>query len=367
MPSRTLGRRVFVRSLGILAAIGPDFALGSQTLAGDGSPRHLKGKVIRWIVPHGIGGGFDTYSRLIEPFLERATQAEVVIENVPGAGGLLGARRIMRAAPDGLTLGIVDAPGMLVAMMIGKAKDQVHILDDFTILGRVARSRQIWATGKRSGLRTVDDVIEASARKPIVVGLNEVASTHCFNAVVGAHLLGVDLQLVTGYYGSRVASTAAVRGEVDMVVYTLESILPMIESGDLIPLLQITDKPIGDYPALAGVPLLGGPSGVATRHARETGRNVEEMEQDVQILINMVGAGRLIVAPNGMQPDTLQYLALSLHKALTDPGFKAAAARARRSLDVGGAKEARADLESGAQGVNRFLDIIQAAIQEARQ
>ncbi|MEO1017695.1 MAG: tripartite tricarboxylate transporter substrate binding protein, partial [Pseudomonadota bacterium] len=59
----------------------------------------LEGETIRWIVPYSPGGGYDTYSRLIEPVLERHLQAEIAMVNMPGAGGMLGAKSISAAEP----------------------------------------------------------------------------------------------------------------------------------------------------------------------------------------------------------------------------------------------------------------------------
>ena len=68
----------------------------------------LAGERVRWIVPYSPGGGYDVYSRLLEPFYEEAIGAEIVVENRPGIGGRAGVRMIRDADPDGLTLGIVN-------------------------------------------------------------------------------------------------------------------------------------------------------------------------------------------------------------------------------------------------------------------
>ena len=54
----------------------------------------LPGRRLRWIVPNAPGGGYDTETRLLEPFLERRIAVDIVIDNQPGAGGMIGARAI---------------------------------------------------------------------------------------------------------------------------------------------------------------------------------------------------------------------------------------------------------------------------------
>ncbi len=326
----------------------------------------FRGKRIRWIVPYNVGAGFDIYVRLVEPYLERYTGAEVVVENAPGAGGRLGAARIARSAPDGLTLGLLDAPGMLISAMAGVA-GAPQVLDDFTILGRFTRNQHVWATGRNSGQRTIGDLMALGRRKPVLVGVNEIGATHHINAVIGAHLLNMPVRFVPGYGGSRQASLAAVRGEVDAVVFHFESILDLIEDGDLRPLLQVSDRPFADHPSLAAVPLLGGPGGLAERCAAARGTTAEQAGRDAAALVSLVGAGRLFVAPAGMDEATRRYLDEVMGRALTDPEFLASAQKARRSLDIAGADEATADLKAGVEGGLRFIDLIRQALRDARK
>jgi tripartite-type tricarboxylate transporter receptor subunit TctC len=353
-------RRDFLKRLG--SAIG--LALHSQRrLVADDRP--LKSKTIRFIVPHPVGGGFDAYARLIEPFFERETQAEVVIENLPGAGGRLGASRLMRASPDGLGLGILDAPGLLVTAMAGDQRAP-HVVDDFTILGRVARSRQIWITGSKSGLQTAEDLLTTANRRPIVIGITEVGATHFLNAVVGAHLLAIRVRFVPGYRGSRQATLAAIRGEVDVVVYHFESIASMLEDGDVRPLLQVSDQPIAAHSSLTNVPLLGGDDGLAVRRARERGSDPERAKSDAAALAAVVGAGRLIAGPRGFEDSLREYLERVTYGTLTSSGFTAAAAKARRTLDVARADAALSDLKAGVEAGSEFIGLMQKAIRDAR-
>jgi tripartite-type tricarboxylate transporter receptor subunit TctC len=353
-------RRDFLKQFGTVSGL----ALCSQfrAFAGD---LPLKGKVVRWVVPHPVGGGFDAYSRLIAPFFERETQAQVVIENLPGAGGSLGAGKVMRALPDGLTLGILDAPGMLVAAMAVQ-NPAPHAVNDLTILGRVARSRHVWITGSKSGFRTVDDLLRTAGRRPILVGVTEVGTTHFLNAVVGAYLLGIDVRFVPGYKGSRQATLAAVRGEVDLVVYSFESVVNMIEDGDVRPLLQVSDQPIAAHPSLVNVPLLGGDKGLAVRRARERGLNPGQAKQDATALAAVVGAGRLIIGPPGLEDGLREYLERAIYQTLTNRGFVAAAAKAQRTLDVARAAVALSDLKAGIDGMSKFIGLVQKAIRDAR-
>ena len=97
------------RHLGVVAAafVGLSARAGSAADCG-----LLPGTPVSWIVPFTAGGGSDVYSRLIEPFLERHLGRQVAVGNVTGAGGVVGSKAIRDAAPDGATIGIVDAGGL---------------------------------------------------------------------------------------------------------------------------------------------------------------------------------------------------------------------------------------------------------------
>ena len=135
-----IARRTLLRQLALFAGMG-SLGQSQNPLAGAEAEDQygLKGQVVRLIVPHLPGGGFDAYARLIERFFESETGAEVVVDNVPGAGGKIGAMRLMKASADGLTIGLLNAPGLILAEMSRKASSP-NVLDDFTILGRVART-----------------------------------------------------------------------------------------------------------------------------------------------------------------------------------------------------------------------------------
>src|SRR5450432_3676931 len=79
--------------------------------AQDAERAFFSGKTIRLVVGYGPGGGYDAYARMIAPHLSKALGASVVVENQPGAGGLVALNRIYAAAADGLTMMIVNGTG----------------------------------------------------------------------------------------------------------------------------------------------------------------------------------------------------------------------------------------------------------------
>ena len=165
----------------------------------------------------------------------------------PGPAASVGARAIADAAPDGLTLGFIGVPGLLVAALAG---DDVPDPTRFTILGRLTRSWHVWATGRGGPFATLGDVIAAGATRPLVFAVNEVGSTNFVSISVAAELLGVRVSLVPGFGGTRQATLAALRGDVDLVCFNFETIRDLIEAGELRPLLQVSDRAIEPHSSL---------------------------------------------------------------------------------------------------------------------
>jgi tripartite-type tricarboxylate transporter receptor subunit TctC len=293
-------------------------------------------------------------------------KATIRVENVAGGGGMVGALQISKAAPDGLTLGMINAPGLLVSSLTGETKAP-NPVNDFSILGRVVRSRQIWVTAGSSPLKTMDMVLNESRRKPILFAISDVGGTSFLNVVVGSHLLKMRHDLVAGYPGSRESSLAVLRGEVDIMSIPFESALDRIEAGELRPILQIASERISPHSSLDNAAIFGGKRGLVARRAKETGRNVDDAVEDTQTLVGLIGAGSLIVAPLGLKDDVLQCIREAIYATLTDSEFEAAAAKAKRSLNVARGREARADIIASAEKAEDFVPIVKNAIERIRR
>ena len=320
---------------------------------------------LHWLVPFAAGGGFDVYSRLIEPHLQRELGVEVVVENLTGGGGTICALKLKSSAPNGLTLGIMNAPGLLVASMSGSTPAPNPA--EFSILGRVKVNRVVIAAAGESKFKALDDVLNESRKRPIVFGISEAGSTSFFNCVVASHLVGIKPRYLSGFTGSLGTEMAVMRGEADLLSGTFDSLLDHIENGDLIPILQTGSEPIAQHSSLTGVPLLGGESGMAAKRAMELGRDPQEAIQDAAALADVLGAGIVVAGPPDLEKSLFECLEETVQRVLHSADFKEAARVARRSLDVARGAEARQILESASINANRFVGIVSGAIKQLRE
>ncbi|WP_407495785.1 Bug family tripartite tricarboxylate transporter substrate binding protein [Pseudooceanicola sp. MF1-13] len=116
-------------------------------------------KPVTILVGFGAGGGTDTLARLIGKEAEAALGQPVVIENVPGGGGVVAATKLMNAEPDGYTIGMAVTSTFSYAPL---ASDSVkYDADTFDYLTSAAKLQNAVVTGKDSPFNTWEDVVAA--------------------------------------------------------------------------------------------------------------------------------------------------------------------------------------------------------------
>lgn len=351
-----VSRRELVAGAALLSSCVP-----RSTVNGCGD---LAGKGVRWIVPYPPGGSYDVFSRLLETPLEQALGAEVVIANE--SAGLVGATRLRDAAPDGRTLGILNAPGLLAASLAGQAGVPNPALD-FTLLGRISRARTVIVSHRSSSLRTVDDLIARSSVKPLLFGISGATSNNLLSIAGTMSLLGLPARFLAGYGGSREELLGLMRGEFDLFSSNLESVQTGLESGELNLLVQIAAEPFFAHPPYSSAGVLGGPGGWAARRAGANGRTPAQAVDDAATLSDALMAGIVAVAPPRLSPELRDCLRAKFQLAAQSPSFVAGARAARRTLDIGTGAETQVALEAAATKMARFAPIVREAIARIRR
>lgn len=346
---QTYRKRLRASVAGIACAVAATVVIGASPVLGAGCFQGQE--TVRWIVPYSPGGGFDTYSRLVEPYFEKQIGAEVVIRNVTGAGGINGFRELYRSTPDGKTVGIVFGSGIIVAHLIDKMK---VTLSDFSLLGRIAPEQPVWVLGKDSPFKDIYDLIKSD--KPVIGVTTGAGSASFFDEVVAADLIGVydRFKAVTGFKGSRQATMAIIRNEADLGDYNYSSVRDRIDSGDLRPVMAVTGKPVGtDNPNMKGVPTIADV-------LKKVGR--DDRIEDARALSSINDVARVIAAPPGMDPKMFQCLSEGLYAAMTSDGFKQAAKTAKRPIDPERGSGLKASLEQAVGGAKKFSELYKDAV-----
>lgn len=195
-------------------------------------------RAINVIVPVPAGSAADGVARIVFPALEKILGQPMVIENIGGAAHLPGMSRASKQEPDGYnvlwaTIADFSSNPNLYAKLPYAPKD-------FDPIGRVAAQSLIMAVPTASGINSVKEFVEKAKGKSL-----SYASTGIGNS---NHLLGEMMMRNTGikmrhipYQGGAEAVLALMRGEVDMMFYSLSQLQPGLQSGQL-KLLGITSE-----------------------------------------------------------------------------------------------------------------------------
>ena len=188
----------------------------------------------------------------------------------------------------------------------------------------------------------LDELIDRAKAGKLVFAATELGGASFLSIVLGASLLGFEPDIVAGYRGSAELRVAVLRGEVDAISGTFESSIDMLATHELRPILQFSDGPISDDPLLAGVPFMGGPTGMAASHASAAGGDATAAETRASLLVEITGMGRFLVAPAGLPPAVEACLTAAVAQVFADPAAQADVRTAKRSLEPLGAADAAA-------------------------
>jgi len=172
-------------------------------------------KPVRVFVPYGPGGVGDLTMRLLADKLGQELKQQFVVENRPGAGGIVNMSEVMRARPDGYTLGEMGN-GQAISMSLFQ-KLPYNVLTDFASVSVAASFEMLLAVPDKSPYRSLKDLVDAAQKDPGKINLGAInpgstqnLSAHLFQQVTGAQYT------VIPYRTTPDLVTALLRGDVDL-------------------------------------------------------------------------------------------------------------------------------------------------------
>jgi tripartite-type tricarboxylate transporter receptor subunit TctC len=252
-------------------------------------------KTIIWVVPTSPGGGFDTFSRMIIPYLRKYLPGNpnIIIKNAPGGEWKIGINKMYRAKPDGHTIGVLNMPANALPQVLGTAK---YDLRKATWLGNIGGVTYVTALSRKCRYKT----IEALKKAPMVTsGTVGLASTAGLGTLLAAERIGVKMKYIP-HDGSTQAILAAIRGDVDWVQYPFSSLKKsIVDSHDLIPVWVYSKKRLKLIPDVPTIAELGYPD-----------------------LVDVIKMYRPVAAPPGLPDNIAQAWKDAFWKATNDPEFQ---------------------------------------------
>ncbi len=234
--------------LGIMIAAGCVAAAGSAS--GQGYPN----KPIRIVVPQAPGGGNDTIARMISHKLTPALKQQVVADNRPGAGGMIAAELVAKAAPDGYTLLLGNMATLTIIPNIQK-KIPYDPLKDFDPVSLIASAPHLLVVHPSVPVNSVKQLIALAKAKPDQlnyasngIGSTTHLATELFKLMTGTRIVHVP------YKGLSPALTDLLSGQMQLMFSSAVAMLPHVKSGRLRALAMTGAKrspSIPDIPTVA--------------------------------------------------------------------------------------------------------------------
>jgi len=213
---------------------------------------------VRIIVPYTPGGGIDVVARMMAQKLAEQTGGTFVVENRPGAAGVLGAELVARAAPDGHTL-LASSTEFAINPAL-RTKLPYDPLKDFTHISQLASVQFVLACHPSVPVRNVKELIALAKARPgeLTYGSSGTGG--------GPHLAGALFQSMSGirwthvpFKGAAPAATAAMGGEIDFVFAATIGLLANVQNGRLRAVAVTGPKRFGELPAIPTVAESGMP------------------------------------------------------------------------------------------------------------
>jgi tripartite-type tricarboxylate transporter receptor subunit TctC len=182
-------------------------------------------------VPSAPGGGTDISARIIAPQLTQFLGQQIIVENRAGAGGVVGADAVAKAAPDGYTL-LLGSNGPLTNAPVLQARLPYDPEREFAAVAMISRSPVTLSVRADSPFRTIADLLAAARAKPgdLSIGSSgQGSATHFLIEQVMA-AAGISLTHVP-YRGSSQSVPDLIAGNIPLVMAEISTILPLWQSG----------------------------------------------------------------------------------------------------------------------------------------
>ncbi len=288
-------------ALGALVALSP----GKPAVAQE---KFFEGERFTYIITTEPGGGYDTYGRLVAKYLEKHLPgSQVEVQNIPGAGHIVGTNTLFASQPDGLTIGTFNT-GLINSQLLGREGIQFD-LAKMSWIGKAATDTRSLIVSKDCPYQSIEDM--KAAAEPIKMAAAGVGSASYVDTLLVSKALGLNFKVIPGFEGNE-GEMSMMRGEVCGQIGTTSSLEPFVENGNGKFLLQV-----------------GGETESGVPQARDLAAD-DRAKAMIAIIDAQSEIARLTAGPPGIPEVRLRMLRDAYMAALTDPDLIADA----KKLDI---------------------------------
>lgn len=286
-----------------------------------------QGRTIKIVVGGGTGGATDLYARVIASYMPKYIPGNpnIIVQNMPGAASMIAANYTYEVAkPDGLTIASIF-PALYFDQLIGRAEVKFD-WTQFTWIGTPTSENHLFYMRADTPHKTVDDIRKAAERPRC--GTTGTTSTSYYMPKLFEEVIGLKLNLVTGYRAATEIDLAVERGEVQcrsMTINTFfvrEPFLTWRKTGFVRVLIQTgkkRDARLSDVPTIYEL--------------MDRYKTPEASRRLAAVILAAGDFGWPYVGPPGMRPDHVKMLREAFMKTMNDAEFSSDARKKKLELD----------------------------------
>lgn len=201
-------------------------------LAGPASAQEYPTRPVRMVVPFPAGAASDFLARVLGQKLGETWGQQIVVDNRPGAGGLIGGTVVAKANPDGYTLALIGQPHLTAALL--SKQPPWDSLKDFSHIGLVAVMPNVITVGPGMQVNSLSELIAQVKAKPgyynvgsAGMGSSSHLAAEMFNAAAGVKSVHVPFKLL----GDIIAEMYG--GRIHYYLFPLPAVMPMLRDGKI--------------------------------------------------------------------------------------------------------------------------------------
>ena len=267
-----------------------------SVLASHAAAQQFPARTVQMIVPYTAGGSIDIVSRTVAAKLSEMWGRNVVIDNRPGASGMIGTEQVTKADPDGhVLLGHTSSyPGTAAV----RAKLPFDPARSIIPVGGIGKSSLIFVVHPSVPVKTVREFVELAKKNPgkMTYGSSGIGGNNHFAGALFDMASGTQM-LHVPYKGISLAMTAVASGEIEVVIASAAAVNTQLRAGRVRALGMSGAKPSPLMPGLASIAQSGVPG---FQYELWWG----------------------LFAPAGMPAERLNFINASINKALVSPELK---------------------------------------------
>jgi tripartite-type tricarboxylate transporter receptor subunit TctC len=273
-------------------------------------------KPVRFVLPNATGSGVDTITRSAQAALTKALGHPIVVDNQPGAGGVLGLQTLARSAPDGFTLSVVSNNVVIFPSVIKQLPFDMP--GDFTPIATVGSTPIVIVANPKVGASTSKELVALMKARPGQLNFGSGGNGTILHLAGEMYVdeAGAQAKHIP-YKGVGPLVTDLIGGQVDFAAVALPSVLQHIRSGALKAIGMGTAQRSAAAPEIATVVEQGLPGYV-------------------------VEAWFAVLGPKGMAAADVKHVHDALVVAFADAGVKEAMAKQGNSISISSPAEAAA-------------------------